>query len=97
MRRSAVAMSPTSSRALAPDVHWESGGRRSDFPTFGPRKGPSEVQGFFSQVAENFRFLRLHAARVLSGRRQGFRARCWDTLGMLRQLGVVQQLGAKAA
>ena len=30
---------------LAPDVHWESGGRRSDFPTFGPRKGPSRGAG----------------------------------------------------
>jgi len=42
--------------SLAPDVHWESGGRASDFPTFGPRKGPSEVQAFFGQVAENLDF-----------------------------------------
>jgi ketosteroid isomerase-like protein len=41
---------------LAPDVHWESGGRASDFPTFGPRKGPSEVKTFLGQVAENLDF-----------------------------------------
>lgn len=40
----------------APDVHWESGGRQSDFPTFGPRKGPSELRTFFAQVAENLDF-----------------------------------------
>jgi len=42
--------------ALAPDVHWESGGRASDFPTFGPRRGPAEVQTFFDEVAENLEF-----------------------------------------
>ena len=42
--------------ALASDVHWESGGCRSDFPIFGPRKGPSEVQTFFAQVAETLDF-----------------------------------------
>ena len=41
---------------LAPDVHWESGSRASDFPTFGPRKGPSEVRTFFGQVADNLDF-----------------------------------------
>ena len=35
-----------------PDVEWESGGRKEDFPTFGPRKGKAEVQEFFRTVAE---------------------------------------------
>ena len=42
--------------ALTPDAHWESGGRASDFPTFGPRRGPSEAAVFFQQVAENLNF-----------------------------------------
>jgi ketosteroid isomerase-like protein len=38
---------------LTQDVQWHSGGRSSDFPAFGPRKGPKEVQAFFQIVAEN--------------------------------------------
>jgi uncharacterized protein len=37
---------------LAPDVDWQSGGRPQDFPTFGPRKGPQQVEDFFGIVAE---------------------------------------------
>jgi ketosteroid isomerase-like protein len=38
---------------LTPDVSWYSGGRASDFPAFGPRKGQKEVQDFFKVVADN--------------------------------------------
>jgi ketosteroid isomerase-like protein len=38
---------------LTPDVHWHSGGRMSDFPGFGPRKGPLEVETFFKTIADN--------------------------------------------
>ena len=37
--------------ALTPDIDWQSVGRPSDFPTFGPRKGPKEVGEFFKTVA----------------------------------------------
>ena len=37
----------------SPDIDWESVGRQSDFPAFGPRKGAKEVQEFFKTVAEN--------------------------------------------
>ena len=39
--------------AVTPDIDWHSGGRVSDFPTFGPRKGPKEVGEFFKTVADN--------------------------------------------
>jgi len=38
---------------LASDVAWHSGGRASDFPGFGPRKGQSAVQDFFKTIGEN--------------------------------------------
>ena len=38
---------------MTPDIDWHSGGRASDYPGFGPRKGHAEVQEFFKIVAEN--------------------------------------------
>ena len=38
---------------MTPDIHWHSGGRASDYPGFGPRKGHAAVQDFFKIVAEN--------------------------------------------
>lgn len=35
-----------------PDIEWHAGGRREDFPTFGPRKGIQEVGEFFQTVAQ---------------------------------------------
>ena len=83
--------------SLAPDVHWESGGRRSDFPTFGPRKGPSEVQGFFSQVAENFDFSDFTPREFCPSDDKVFVPVAGTRSALLQQLGVVPQLGAKAA
>ena len=40
----------------APDIEWHAGGRREDFPTFGPRKGIQEVREFFQAVAQLERF-----------------------------------------
>jgi ketosteroid isomerase-like protein len=37
---------------VAPDIDWRCVGRPSDFPTFGPRKGPKEVGEFFKAVAD---------------------------------------------
>jgi uncharacterized protein len=39
--------------ACTPDVAWHSGGRESDFPAFGPRRGQQAVTEFFKIVAEN--------------------------------------------
>ena len=39
--------------ALTPDVAWHSHGRPEDYPTLGMRRGPQDVQKFFSTVAEN--------------------------------------------
>src|SRR5256714_12601212 len=36
--------------AMAADADWETVGRTSDFPTFGPRKGQPGVQEFFNLV-----------------------------------------------
>lgn len=36
--------------ALAPDVDWRLNGSRSDYPLFGNRKGPREVQAFFEEI-----------------------------------------------
>jgi ketosteroid isomerase-like protein len=47
---------PTIIAAMAPDVSWETVGRSSDFPTFGPRKGPAQVQEFFALVGSNLDF-----------------------------------------
>jgi ketosteroid isomerase-like protein len=38
---------------LAPDVDWHSGGRASDYPGFGPRKGRKAVEEFFGIIAQN--------------------------------------------
>jgi len=38
---------------LTPDADWQSVGRKSDYPTFGPRRGTAEIQDFFKIVAEN--------------------------------------------
>jgi uncharacterized protein len=42
--------------ALAPEIVWETVGRGSDFPTFGLRKGPAQVQEFFALVGGNLDF-----------------------------------------
>ena len=42
--------------AAATDVDWEVVGRASDFPTFGPRKGPAGVQEFFNVVGSSLTF-----------------------------------------
>jgi ketosteroid isomerase-like protein len=42
--------------ALTPDVKWESVGRASDYPGFGPRKGQGAVEEFFSIVGQNLTF-----------------------------------------
>ena len=42
--------------AMAPEVNWETVGRSADFPTFGPRKGPAQVQEFFAAVGSNLDF-----------------------------------------
>ena len=39
-----------------PDVHWETVGRPSDFPTFGPRRGQVQVQDFFAGVSSELTF-----------------------------------------
>jgi ketosteroid isomerase-like protein len=39
--------------AMTPDVDWHSGGRASDYPGFGPRKGKAQVQEFFKIIGEN--------------------------------------------
>ena len=36
--------------ALAPDIDWRLNGSRSDYPLFGNRKGPREVQAFFEEI-----------------------------------------------
>jgi ketosteroid isomerase-like protein len=40
----------------AADIDWETIGRPSDFPTFGPRKGIEAVEEFFRLVDENEAF-----------------------------------------
>jgi len=42
--------------AMAADADWETVGRSSDFPTFGPRKGQPGVQEFFNLVGSNLEF-----------------------------------------
>jgi len=37
----------------APDVDWQSVGRATDYPAFGPRKGAAQVREFFKIVAES--------------------------------------------
>jgi hypothetical protein len=43
--------------STTPDIAWHSGGRPSDYPGFGPRKGQQAVQEFFQIIAENNDFL----------------------------------------
>jgi ketosteroid isomerase-like protein len=38
---------------LSPEVDWQSVGRRTDYPAFGPRMGAAAVQEFFGLVADN--------------------------------------------
>jgi len=40
----------------SPGIDWESVGRKSDYPAFGPRKGAGEVREFFKIVAESEEF-----------------------------------------
>jgi len=42
--------------AMAADSTWESVGRPSDFPAFGPRRGQAGVQQFFATVGEHLDF-----------------------------------------
>jgi ketosteroid isomerase-like protein len=39
-----------------PDVEWQSGGQKGDFPVFGPRRGIAEVKEFFRVVSETHEF-----------------------------------------
>ena len=41
---------------LAPEVDWQTVGRKSDYPVFGPRLGATDLQEFFQLVAENEEF-----------------------------------------
>jgi uncharacterized protein len=41
---------------FAPDIAWESVGRRDDFPTLGSRRGIAQVREVFRLVAENLEF-----------------------------------------
>ena len=38
---------------MSPDVDWQSVGRKTDYPAFGPRKGAAAVQEFFKLVSDN--------------------------------------------
>lgn len=42
---------------MSADIAWHSGGRASDYPGFGPRKGHAEVQEFFKIIADNNDFV----------------------------------------
>jgi ketosteroid isomerase-like protein len=42
----------TIANGCLPDVFWASGGRKEDYPPFGPRKGIEAVRDFFRSVAE---------------------------------------------
>jgi ketosteroid isomerase-like protein len=37
--------------ACTPDADWHVGGRKDDFPVFGPRKGRAQIEAFFAEVA----------------------------------------------
>ena len=50
--------------AMAPDADWETVGRTSDFPTFGPRKGQPGVQEFFNLVGSNLELGVANAAMI---------------------------------
>ncbi len=47
---------PALMNSMSADIAWHSGGRASDYPGFGPRKGHAEVQEFFKIIAENNEF-----------------------------------------
>lgn len=40
--------------AMASDIEWEIVGRRSDLPTFGPRRGVAQVRELFRTIGETF-------------------------------------------
>jgi hypothetical protein len=42
--------------ATMPDIDWETVGRPSDFPDFGPRRGQNAVREFFAIVAKELTF-----------------------------------------
>jgi ketosteroid isomerase-like protein len=42
--------------ATMPDIDWETVGRKTDFPDFGPRRGQSEVREFFGIVSKELNF-----------------------------------------
>jgi ketosteroid isomerase-like protein len=44
---------PTLMNSMSEDIAWHSGGRASDYPGFGPRRGHAEVREFFKIIAEN--------------------------------------------
>jgi ketosteroid isomerase-like protein len=48
---------PALMSSMSADVAWHSGGRASDYPGFGPRKGHKEVKEFFKIIAENNDFV----------------------------------------
>src|SRR5947209_20296190 len=56
MPRSGAAIIDTIIAGAAPDIDWQSVGRKSDYPAFGPRKGAAQVQEFFKIVADNEEF-----------------------------------------
>src|SRR4051812_16548797 len=41
---------------VSPEIDWQTVGRASDYPAFGPRKGTGQVEDFFRIVAENEAF-----------------------------------------
>ena len=43
-------------QGCTPEIDWKSGGRKEDFPSFGPRKGAAGVRDFFRSVAEQLEF-----------------------------------------
>jgi ketosteroid isomerase-like protein len=43
-------------QGCTPDIDWKSGGRKEDFPSFGPRKGAAEVRDFFRTIAAELEF-----------------------------------------
>jgi ketosteroid isomerase-like protein len=47
---------PALMNSMSTDIAWHSGGRASDYPGFGSRKGHAQVREFFDIVAENNEF-----------------------------------------
>ena len=50
---------------LAPDVYWESVGRREDYPVLGVRKGRDEAREFFRTVNELQEFIEFAPSEFL--------------------------------